>query len=78
MRNPWTKGLPRKATARPTTEALLQAFDGLTLTGIGQLWYLTPLSDLQRRILELLGFTAEIYHCLIPHFSETQIKMGET
>ena len=73
-----TKGLPKKATARPTTEALLQAFDGITLSRIGQQWYLTPLSKLQRRILELIGFTAEIYHCLIPHFSETQIKMGET
>jgi transposase len=73
-----TKGLPKKATARPTTEALLQAFEGITLMWIGQQWYLTPLSALQRRILELLGFTAEIYHCLIPHFSETQIKMGET
>jgi len=73
-----TKGLPKKETARPTTEALLQAFEGITLMRIGQQWYLTPLSDLQRRILELIGFTAEIYHCLIPHFSETQIKMGET
>jgi hypothetical protein len=73
-----TKGLPKKATARPTTEALRQAFDGITLTRIGQQWHLTPLSDLQRGLLELIGFTAEIYHCLIPHFSETQIKMGET
>jgi transposase len=73
-----TKGLPKKATARPTTEALLQAFDGITLTRIGQQGYLTSLSELQWRILELIGFTAEIYHCLIPQFSETQIKMGET
>jgi transposase len=73
-----TKGLPQKATARPTTEALLQAFDGITLTRTGQQWHLTPLSELQRRILELLGFTAEIYHDLILHFSETQIKMSET
>jgi transposase len=73
-----TKGLPQKATARPTTEALLQAFEGITLTRTGQQWYLTPLSELQRRILELLGFMAEIYHDLILHFSETQIKMSET
>jgi len=73
-----TKGLPHKATARPTTEALLQAFEGITLTRTGQQWYLTPLSELQRRILELLGVTAEIYHDLILHFSETQIKMSET
>jgi transposase len=55
-----TKGLPKKATAHPTTEALLPAFDGITLTRIGQQGYLTPLSELQRRILELIGFTAEI------------------
>lgn len=73
-----TKGLPKKATARPTTEAMLQAFEGITLMRIGGQWYLTPLSALQGHILELLGFSAEIYHCLIPHFSETQIKMSET
>jgi transposase len=39
-----TKGLPRKATARPTTEALRQAFEGITLTRIGHQGYLTPLS----------------------------------
>lgn len=73
-----TKGLPKKETAHPTTEALLQAFEGISLMRVGQQWYLTPLSDLQQRILGLIGFTSEIYHCLIPHFSETQIKMGET
>jgi hypothetical protein len=57
---------------------MLQAFEGISLVRVGQQWYLTPLSDLQRRIVELLGFTAEIYHCLISHFSQTQIKMGET
>ncbi len=73
-----TEGLPKKATARPTTETLLQAFEGITLSRIGPQWYLTPLSKLQCRILELIGFTAELYHCLIPHFSETHIKMRET
>jgi transposase len=73
-----TKGLPKKATARPTTEAMLQAFEGITLMRIGGQSYLTPLSALQGRIVELLGFSAEIYHCLIPHFSETQFKMSET
>lgn len=73
-----TKGLPKKATARPTTEALLQAFEGITLTRLGHQWHLTPLSELQRRILDLLGFPAEIYHNLLLHFSKTQIKMSET
>lgn len=73
-----TKGLPKKATARPTTEALLRVFEGLTLISIGGQWYLTPLNALQTRILELLGFSSEIYHRLIPRFSETQMKMSET
>jgi hypothetical protein len=73
-----TKGLPKKATARPTTEALLRVFAGITLIRIGGHWHLTPLNALQTRILELLGFSSEIYHRLIPHFSETQMKMSET
>jgi transposase len=73
-----TKGLPKKATARPTTEALLRVFAGITLIRIGGQWHLTPLNALQTRILELLGFSSEIYHRLIPHFSETQMKMSET
>ena len=73
-----TKGLPQKATARPTTEALLRVFEGLTLISIGGQWYLTPLNALQTHILELLGFSSEIYHRLIPRFSETQMKMSET
>jgi hypothetical protein len=33
-----TTGLPQKATARPTTEALLRVFEGLTLISIGGQW----------------------------------------
>jgi hypothetical protein len=73
-----TQGLPKKAPARPTTDTRRQAFEGITLSRIGPQGYLTPLSKLQCRILELIGFPAELYHCLIPHFSETQIKMHET
>jgi transposase len=73
-----TKGLPKKATARPTTEARLRVFEGIPLISIGGQWYLTPLNALPTRILELLGFSSEIYHRLIPRFSETQMKMSET
>jgi len=73
-----TKGLPKKATARPTTETLLRAFEGLTLSYLGGQWYLTPLNALQTRILDLLDFSSEIYHRLIPRFLETQMKMSET
>lgn len=73
-----TRGLPKKATARPTAEALLQAFDGITLFGVGTQWYLTPLTALQQRILKLLGFSEDIYHRILPAFSDTHLKIGET
>lgn len=73
-----TKGLPQKATARPTTEAILPAFEGVTLMGIGKSWSLTPLNALHRHLLELLGCSPEMYHRLIPRFSEAQIQIGET
>ena len=73
-----TKGLPRKAAARPTTEAILQAFEEVTLFRVGKAWYLTPLNALQTKLLELLGFSQDIYHCLVPQFSEVPIQMSET
>jgi transposase len=73
-----TKGLPKKATARPTAEALLQAFDGQSLFRAQGQWYQTPLTDLQRQILKLLSFSEDIYHCLLAPISEAQLKMRET
>jgi transposase len=56
---------PKHATARPTAERLLEAFKGITLTVIhlgDQIHrHITPLSDLQQRILVLLGFSTGIY-----------------
>jgi transposase len=54
-------GNPRRATACPRTERLLERFQGLTLTII-----LTPLSRVQRRILALLNFPVDIYTRLCP------------
>lgn len=63
-------GNPKRATARPTTERLLKAFEGLTLTIIreGRRWryHLTPLSRVQQRILTLLNFPMDIYTRLYP------------
>lgn len=73
-----TKGLPKKATARPTAEALLQAFDGQTLFRVHGQWFQTPLTDLQRQILKLLNFSEDIYHCLLTTNSEAPLKMRET
>jgi transposase len=58
-------GNPRRETARPTAERLLEAFRDITLTimaGAQQTTrHLTALSPLQQRILELLGFSSELY-----------------
>ena len=67
-------GNPKRATARPTTERLLQSFEGLTLTiireGRRRRFHLTPLSRGQRRILALLDFPVDIYTRLCPDSHE--------
>jgi transposase len=59
---------PKKATATPTTERLLQAFSNITLTLIQfpdrVARHVTPLTSLQVRILELLGLSPDIYRSL--------------
>lgn len=64
-------GKPKRATARPTAERLLEAFQGITLTVIQQphqtRCHLTPFSQLQWRILALLGFSPDIYARLCIH-----------
>lgn len=63
-------GNPKRCTARPTAEALLDAFDDITLaihfdqTEEIVEKCLTPLSNLQVRILGLLGLSPSIYDCL--------------
>lgn len=56
---------PRKTTATPTTERLLQAFSNITLTIIHfpdrLVRHVTPLTPLQVRILELLSLSPDIY-----------------
>ena len=59
---------PKKATATPTTERLLQAFANITVTIAQQpdrvMRHVTPLTSLQVRILELLGLSPNIYRAL--------------
>lgn len=61
-------GNPKRQTARPTTERLLRAFRGITLTVVHlqdqTIRHVTPLSQLQQRILTLLGLPASIYENL--------------
>jgi transposase len=74
-------GNPKRATAQLTAEMMLKAFEGLTLTGIAQGRkvgvYLTPLSNIFERILELMGFSPEIYRKLSQHCLEPLLKMSE-
>lgn len=58
-------GNPKRATWEPTGERLLRAFDDLTWyqvsDGQSRWQQVTPLSDLQRRILDLLGIPHTVY-----------------
>jgi transposase len=67
-------GNPKRATARPTTERLLEAFGGITLTLIVEPHqtrrHLTTLSPLQQRILALLEFPSTIYTKLCADLSQ--------
>ena len=59
-------GNPTRSTASPTTERLLEAFENTTLTIVHlpdqkTLCHITPLSDLQRRILGLLDLAPIMY-----------------
>ena len=80
-------GNPNRETARPTTERLLKAFRGITLSIVRlpaqPICHVTPLSALQRRILELLGLSASIYQDLallvepiLPSYSQNERTMG--
>ncbi len=58
-------GNPKRATARPTAERLLEAFEDITLTSVKGPQqtdrYVTALSPLQQRILGILGFSSALY-----------------
>jgi len=61
-------GNPKRATARPTTEMMLKAFEGISVAVISfgeKTWQsVTNLNTVQLRILDLLGFPTEIYQGL--------------
>ena len=62
-------GNHKRETKRPTAEAILAAFKNIDLIIISQkgeiLSHLTPLSQLQQRILKLIGFPQTIYMQLL-------------
>ncbi len=59
---------PKKATATPTTERLLQAFSNITLTIVQfpdhVVRHATSLTSLQVHILNLLALSLDIYRSL--------------
>ena len=65
-------GNPTRATSRPTTEAMLQAFKDIFLNFItvgGQTYrHISPLSSLQQKILTLLDLPDSIYTNLATDF----------
>lgn len=66
-------GNPKRKTARPTAERLLEAFRDVTWTVIETVdqtyRHLTALSPLQERIVDLLGFSSRVYRrlCTVSH-----------
>lgn len=62
-------GNPERSTARPTTERMLKAFEGINLfimpeEGEQSTTFLTDLTPVQERILDLLGLRPSLYSCL--------------
>lgn len=63
-------GNPKRTTEKPTAELILHAFEDITLSshlnrkGELQEHYLTPLNDVQIRLLKLLGLSPDIYNRL--------------
>ena len=74
-------GNPKRTTARPTAERLLETFQGITLTIMKEpdqtRYHLTPLSKLQRRILSLLDLPVNVYADLGADSRKPRPQMGE-
>ena len=74
-------GNPKRATRRPTSEALLKAFKGLHLTTFRQpahtVYHVSSLSALQERIMALLDFPSTVYSTLVRHSDKLSFKMSE-
>jgi len=66
------EGNPKRATHKPTGERLLKAFRGVNLSKVkvGKRTYhhLSPLSETQKAILRLLGFSEQVYTKLAVDF----------
>ncbi len=72
---------PRKASATPTAERLLQAFVPITLTQVQLpaqvIRHVTPLTALQQQILALLGLPPTLYASLAREIPQTAFPLRE-
>jgi transposase len=75
------KDNPRRATATPTAERLLQAFVPVTLTQVQLpeqvICHVTPLTPVQQQILSLLGLPADLYTSLTRQIPQTTFPLRE-
>jgi transposase len=75
------KDNPRRATATPTAERLLQAFVPITLTQMQLpdqvVRHVTPLTAVQEQILRLLGLPADLYAGLAREIPQTAFPLRE-
>ena len=74
-------GNPNRATDQPTAERLLKAFEDITLyrhERTTHIWYaVTPLSALQRRILQLMHIPESVYAPPVALIDSGLMKMAE-
>ena len=75
------KDNPRRATATPTAERLLQAFVPMTLTQVHlpdqTIRHVTPLTPVQEQILRLLGLPTDLYAALAREIPQTAFPLRE-
>lgn len=75
---PWQAN---RTTATPTAELILRAFRGVSLTVIevaGRVRaFLSPMSRLQERLLELLGGSTDLYERVVEYFQEPALNLSE-
>lgn len=71
-------GNKKRKTSTPCTETLLRVFNGIILTiihdGEKEWIHLNPLKPPQKRILQLLGMTENVYTSLVPEFAKVVLK----
>ncbi len=75
------RGQPQKSTPRPTSESLLKVFEGVSLVFqemSGEIHsFITPLSELQKRILKLLNLSTYLYEGLASDCPQPDLFLSE-